>query len=255
MRAYNLHFNGKDLPENAVEIGWIGTKGPGIETKHWPRGELTGLPMLHGFTIELPEAYQTQGPQYPAIAFFQGEGQFAEAFERDEADPFVKGLNASEDHPMLNRRVDIIGGQFAFIWLTREEFEAGPTAPPRDTRRKGEHGNDDEGPNAWDTEVEFGRVWRSDRIDPNAGVPPTDPATGDYREPFHFENGSGDWRPWAKGLEPMAGHLGGTSFPYQALPMGLTATYLEFWEFGGLNFGGGSAQLDLKSEVFDWACG
>lgn len=62
-------------------------------------------------------------------------------------------------------------------------------------------------------------------------------------------------KPWALALEGRDGHLGGTAFPYQALPEGLTPYYLEFWEFGGLNFGGGSAQLDLESEVFDWACG
>lgn len=63
------------------------------------------------------------------------------------------------------------------------------------------------------------------------------------------------YKPWALALEGRDGHLGGTAFPYHALPEGLTPYYLEFWEFGGLNFGGGSAQLDLESEVFDWACG
>ena len=45
------------------------------------------------------------------------------------------------------------------------------------------------------------------------------------------------------------------AFPLQALPEGLTPYYLEIEEISGMNFGGGNAQLDLESGVFDWACG
>jgi hypothetical protein len=35
-----------------------------------------------------------------------------------------------------------------------------------------------------------------------------------------------------------------------------SATYLEIEEhFGGFNFGGGNAQLDLGTMEFDWSCG
>lgn len=59
-------------------------------------------------------------------------------------------------------------------------------------------------------------------------------------------------------VEPLfaLSHLGGTAFPVQAMPAGLTPWYLEFEEISGLNFGGGgSAQIDLESNTFDWACG
>ncbi|MGO1544845.1 MAG: hypothetical protein ACTHXA_10965 [Gulosibacter sp.] len=258
MRAYNLHFQTSDAgagqPEDAVEIGWLGTDGPAIPTEQWPRGTLTGLPMMHGFTIRLPEEYLRKGAEYPGIAFFQGEGEFAEEFEREAEDPFVQQLAGAQDHPMLQRREDIIGGEFAFIWLTEAELSGGPTPPPEDVRRDGEH-NDDEGPNAWDSEVAHGLVYQSDRDDLNAGKAPSEPAVNGYQDPYDFEGPTQPFKPWADPLHEFDGHLGGTSFPYQALPEDLTPYYLEFWEFGMLNFGGGVCQLDLESETFDWACG
>ena len=48
----------------------------------------------------------------------------------------------------------------------------------------------------------------------------------------------------------------GTAFPAQGMPDGLTPTYLELGEISGLNLGGGGTlQIDLSSDTFDWACG
>jgi hypothetical protein len=50
-------------------------------------------------------------------------------------------------------------------------------------------------------------------------------------------------------------HFGGTMLPNQWTPR-YSAIYLEFQEhFGGFNFGGGNAQLDLETMAFEWACG
>lgn len=256
--AYNLFFGDRpDRPADAREIGWIGTNGPAIDRALWPRGPLTGLPMLHAFTIELPEEYRRRGPDYPAIAFFQGEGQFAEEDEEsrpdaESGDPFLRQWAEAREHPMLERREDVIDGQFAFIWLTAEEFRGGPTPPPEDVRREGEHGDDDEGPNAWDTPVEHETAWLADREDPNAGLAPNESGADGYE--LRFESDPFAVKPWADALWKFD-HLGGTAFPVQALPEGLSPYYLEFGEFGGLNFGGGTAQLDLETDVFDWACG
>ena len=172
----------RPLPDHAP-AGWIGTDGPGIDTRSWPRGPLTGLPMFHAITLLLPEEYQRRGPDLPAIAFFQGEGQFARPRERRGGvagaldrlrDPFEADLARAVDHPRLLRRQDIIDGQFALLWLTRQEFDAGPSAPPPDTRRPGEHLPDDEGPNAWDELAPTRRVWLFDRVDPNVGKHPVD---------------------------------------------------------------------------------
>jgi hypothetical protein len=73
-----------------------------------------------------------------------------------------------------------------------------------------------------------------------------------YRDPFGSD--TGDVEPWASALAGRC-HLGGTAFPVQELPEGLTPWYLELTELPGLNFGGGgTAQIDLESDTFDWAC-
>lgn len=243
-----------------IRAGWTGDRGPAITPASWPRGPLTGLPMFHAITIRLPEEYQRRGPEFPAIAFFQGEGQFAE--ELDEGpdassdDPFLVDLAAAVEHPQLNRYQDVIDGQFALLWLTEEEFAGGPSAPPADPRRPDEHGDDDEGPNAWD---ESGHptapVFLVERDDPNAGKAPVEHTDGaDYTDPY--DRASRDYHPWVEALENFENHLGGTAFPVQGVPEGLTPYYLELAELPGMNLGGdGNCQLDLESGVFDWACG
>jgi hypothetical protein len=272
MKAYDIFFErdgkmmasdpeyGPDscefLPVADAPSGWIGSDGPGIDPATWPRGPETGLPMFHALTLRLPPEYQRRGPEFPGIAFFQGEGEFAEPYEEQGEDPFVVQVKQSRPHAQLCLREDLIGGKFALLWLTKAELAAGPTSPPPDPRRPGEHGNDDGGPNAWDEGPRpVQRVWLVERDDPNAGLTPVerfDPAEPKdaYRcrwtEDFDLE-------PWAQKLAGRC-HLGGTVFHIQALPEGLTPWYLELTELPGLNFGGGNAQIDLESDTFDWAC-
>lgn len=246
--------DGHTLPR----VGWTGDRGPAIDPASWPRGPLTGLPMFHAITLRLPEEYQRRGPEFPAIAFFQGEGQFAEELDReaDPDDPFLRDLATSVSHPRQTVYEDIIGGRFALLWLTEQEFAGGPTAPPADPRRDGEHGDDDEGPNAWD---EFGHptspVFLVERDDPNAGKAPVEYGDdSDYTAPY--DPSTHDYHPWVEPLELFVNHLGGTAFPVQGVPDGLTPYYLELVELPGMNLGGdGNCQIDLESGVFDWACG
>ena len=235
--------------------GWIGSAGPAIDPSTWPRGPQTGLPMFHALTLRLPEPYQRRGPRFPGIAFFQGEGQFARPRQTgDPSDPSEQQLARARPHPQLQSRQDVIDGQFALLWLTEAELAGGPTTPPPDVRRAGEHGPDDEGPNAWDTREPARRVWIATRADPNTGISPTEatgPEARGYQQPLDPQ--ARGWLPWAEPLVQRS-HLGGTSFPVQGLPLGLTPYFLELEELPGLNFGGGNAQLDLESDVFDWAC-
>jgi hypothetical protein len=255
-RAYAQSAQDEDAPPepDRPADGWIGGAGPAIDPATWPRGPLTGLPMFHAITLRLPLEYRRQGPELPGIAFFQGEGQFAEQREVDPDDPFEADLARCRPHPRLNLREDIIDGRFALLWLTEAELAAGPTAPPADPRRPGEHPADDEGPNAWDSHAATRRVWLTPRPDPNAGVAPVRaPQPQDaYQDPV--DRDTYDLRPWAAALFARC-HLGGTAFPVQELPDGLTPWFLELEEFGELNFGGGNAQIDLESDTFDWACG
>ncbi|MFE3546984.1 hypothetical protein ACFXK0_28815 [Nocardia sp. NPDC059177] len=270
MKAYDLGFGdsadklaevpgGEPLTLDApVRSGWIGSEGPGIDAASWPRGPVTGLPMMHAFTLRLPADYQRRGPGFPAIAFFQGEGQFADAEDpvvpdASADDPLARELVGTRLHPQLRILHDEIGGAFALIWLTEAEFAAGPVAPPADIRPPGSPVASDEGCNAWDDVHPTVGIWLAERTgDPNIGVPPVEYETDTrYQDPLTEDSG---WNPWA---EPLFGrcHLGGTAFPVQALPEGLTAYYLEIEEIAGMNFGGGNAQLDLESGIFDWACG
>lgn len=238
---------GGPLPRpTEAPAGWIGSAGPGIAPEAWPRGPLTGLPMFHVLTLALPPEFRRRGEEFPAIAFFQGEGQFAEETDEDDVDddPFLADVEAAVEHPQHTILTDIIDGQFALIWLTEQEFLAGPTAPPADTRRPGEHEAEDEGPNAWDELHPTLKVWLTERPDPNAGLVPSEDET------------EGGYRPAAEWAGELSGrcHLGGTVMPVQALPEGLTPYFLELEETPGTNYGGGNLQLDLESGVFDWAC-
>ncbi len=238
-----------------VPQGWIGSAGPGIDPATWPRGPLSGWPMFHVITLWLPPEYRRRGPAYPGISFFQGEGDAVVPMDANAtppgADPFLRDVAAAVDHPMLQRCVDIIDGQFALIWLTEAELARGPVEPPADTRSGADHEGSDEGPNAWDIREPTVDVWLLERNDPQAGLAPNTRGVGGYREPYHLKP-TPAWVDEVRARD----HLGGTAFPVQALPEGLTPYYLEIAEVPGANFGGdGSAQIDLESGVFDWACG
>ena len=259
--------------EEVTESGWLGNAGPNIPDNQWPRSSHSGLPMQHIFTLHLPEEYRTQGPEYVAVSFFAGDGQFAELGERavpdpHSDDPFLVQLAEYTPHPKYRILTDILDSEYATIFLTEAEF-SGRSHGPEDVRRQGEHREDAESYSAYSTytrqkcERTLGLV---ERIDPNAGIAPVYEYTSDpdgemtpkdvcsngYENPYDPD--TYEYKPWA---EPLYGrcHLGGTVFCVQNMPEGLTARYIEFEEMDVMNFGGGNAQLDLESDTFDWACG
>ncbi|WGM21498.1 hypothetical protein QEH68_04790 [Paenarthrobacter sp. OM7] len=274
MIAWNLAFGcGTGLgkaPGRTVEAalpsqppsGWTGSHGPGVRWEHWPRSLNTGLPMMHVLTLWLPADFQRRGDQFPGIAIFAGEGQFAVEDEfpmpsAESTDPFLRDLAAAENHPGLLRRRDLIDGEFAILWLMHDELAAGPTAPRPDLRAKGEHVDESQGTNAWDNVEPTTDIWLIPRVDPNAGKIPVELWGDEVGNDgyVHPVTGAGSLADWAEPLFARS-HLGGTAFPIQAMPDGLTPWYLELEEISGLNFGGGgNAQFDLESDTFDWACG
>ncbi len=192
-------------------------------------------------------------------------------------------------HPMeFLLMKDAMDRNFAAIWLTEAEFTGPLRQPPQLTgnallqntpppwlQKGSARAAFDLHVNGYDSveEIEnkewylrFGRIpepghhayaiaiARRDG-DPNVGVPPRDnllhPAElGRYITPY-----TEDAKPF--GLERLFGrnHLGGTMFASQWTKK-FSPTYLEIEEhFGGFNFGGGNAQLDLESMEFGWACG
>ncbi|PWD51968.1 hypothetical protein C8046_16280 [Serinibacter arcticus] len=268
--SWNLHFEIDDgvatdpaRPRTRVgpvpqepHHGWSGGFGPALAWKHWPRNGVTGLPMMHALTLWLPAEFQRAGSEHPGLAYFasSGESMPTEQVQADPGsdDPFLADLARAEDHPMLRRRTDVLDAEHALVWLTADELARGPRAPAPDVRRPGEHRHDSQ-LNAWDDAGRHRRIWLAPRADPNGGLAP--------RESWERSSEDGYVSPrdehsqlveWARSLH-LVSHLGGTSFPVNELPTGLTPWYLELEEIGLLNFGSGNAQIDLESGAFGWS--
>jgi len=219
--------------------------------------------MRHAITLRLPDEYQRRGPELPGIAYFMGDGQFWRPWVPvGDDDPFAFDVEAARDHPQLARRVDIIGQQFALVWLSADELAAGPTPPPPDSRRPGEHTDTGEGLSAWDSRTNTYSaatrwVYLAERFgDPNAGVAPRDHLSGkspdvgsSFWSPFDWENSG------FEGPTLYADHLGGSTIACSgcSLPDGFTPYYLELatptW---GVDYGNGESHLiDLESDAFE----
>ena len=246
-RVWSYDAMNRDMdstPDKVTESGWLGNAGPNIPDNQWPRSSHSGLPMQHIFTLHLPEEYRTQGPEYVAVSFFAGDGQFAELGERavpdpHSDDPFLVQLAEYTPHPKYRFLTDILDSEYATIFLTEAEF-SGRSHGPEDVRRQGEHREDAESYSAYSTytrqkcERALGLV---ERIDPNAGIAPVYEYTSDsdgemtpkdvcsngYEDPYDPD--TRDDKPWAESLYGRC-HLGGTVFCVQNIPEGLTARYM-----------------------------
>ncbi|MGW1433513.1 hypothetical protein ACWD6K_33455 [Streptomyces sp. NPDC002431] len=280
MKAYDLGFGesvdalsvrpGKpveiDLPGARV-AGWCGGRAPGIGTASWPRSPVTGLPMTHVITLELPEDYRRKGPDLVAVSFFHADDHVADDIEgvdellagtvptpEQAADPFFAAVaaTAAARHPRQQDLEDVIGGAHALIWLTAAEFAAPRIDPPADIRPDGLGDKYSRGQNAWDDSAPEITVWIGERTgDPNTGIAPAENGEGGYVEAWSSDDK--DLDAFWSSVEGIS-HLGGTVMPCQTLPEGLTPYVFELEDgVGGVNFGGGNAQIDLESGVFDWA--
>ncbi|WP_179379400.1 hypothetical protein [Jannaschia marina] len=290
MKAWDLELSPTARRDHPDALGWCFGLPPGIAPGQWPLDPNTGYPMQHGFTLRLPEGYAAPGSDVHAIAFFgtpadQNDGGpvitpgvrdvilSPEATAPADADLRVLWEQARGAHPRLHRMWDILDLAWAVVPLTEDEFDGPPCPVPethdlailRGVPRPGWldggsalatwrfHGD-------WAlTRPEAGRrvtrtILATARAnDPNAGKKPVaswDVNSGGYVDAFDPD--TFEILDWAKGFGP--NHLGGTMMPSQGIPPGVGPAYIEFGEdFGGWNFGGGNAQLDLRSYAFDWA--
>lgn len=126
--------------------GWCFGLPPGLRPEQWPLDPHTGVPMMHGFTLLLPEDYRVHGPDLVAVSFFatapdgfdgspmDGPEGMAEAVtsEAPPSDPALRPYweRAQRSHPRLTRMEDILGCAFGTILLTAEEFAGPPCRPP-----------------------------------------------------------------------------------------------------------------------------
>ena len=125
--------------------GWVFGLPPGIRPEQWPLDPVTGYPLMHGFTLLLPEDYRCHGPEIVAVSFFATAADQNDGGARAEKDmmaavlgdampvdarfrPFWRPSEAR--HPHLHRMTDILNYHYAVILLTQAEFDGPFCSPP-----------------------------------------------------------------------------------------------------------------------------
>jgi hypothetical protein len=143
IRAYDLEMLHREVDRAAPgNHGWVFGLPPGITPDQWPLDPISGYPLMHGFTVKIPEDYRVHGPEIVALSFFatatdQNEGG---AHKRDDLHAAVTNADgpppdnrhlmpfwkqAKSRHPRLHRMSDILDYEYAVILLTEAEF-SGP---------------------------------------------------------------------------------------------------------------------------------
>jgi len=265
-QAYDLELADKDHGQ-----GWAFGRPVGITTDQWPRSRINGLPMAHLWTILVPEAYRVKGKDLVAISLFQADDHVEDRVDgvedmianltevnHTDAENFWASLSryANHRHPQEIYLEDIIGGGWALIWLTKEEFKGEATTLPN--KENGIY--PDYEIEAWsstcfakDEPAQF--IKHVVRID--------DPNVGKMLDEWADEDDVNAYIPIFSEKGEMLkldrfhakSHFGGTANPIQAIPE-FSPFYIEFEEtLGDANMGGGNGQIDLLNNEFDWACG
>ena len=71
IRAYDLDMLHREVDRAAPDNhGWVFGLPPGITPEQWPLDPISGYPLMHGFTVRLPEDYRVHGPDIVALSFF-----------------------------------------------------------------------------------------------------------------------------------------------------------------------------------------
>ncbi len=264
-KAFNIEFSDYNNHE-----GWTNGKPVGIKTVQWPRSRICGLPMAHIWTLLVPEEYRVKGEKYVAISLFQADDHVANDVEgvvsvindnkeikNTNAQPFWDSLleYAKNKHPMEIYFEDIIGGGWALIWLTKEEFNSNLTELPNQDDSVYPNYNSFDGTSCFQQNEPPKYVKLIPREnDPNIGRKlEEDPDQEEENAYIDMFSDKGkklnlEEKYWGKT------HFGGTACPTQAMPE-FSPFYIEFEEnFGNANMGGGNGQIDLLNDEFDWAC-
>jgi hypothetical protein len=147
IRAYDLEMLHHEVDRKSRDNhGWVFGLPPGITQEQWPLDPISGYPLMHGFTVMLPEDYRVHGPEIVALSFFatatdQNDGGarkradlFSAVTDADAPLPDNRDLlpfwnQAKTRHPRLHRMTDILDYEYAVILLTEAEF-TGPLCQP-----------------------------------------------------------------------------------------------------------------------------
>ncbi|MDQ8731064.1 hypothetical protein [Bradyrhizobium sp. LHD-71] len=282
MNAYDMEMLHRRAEKGPDCQGWVFGLPPGITPQQWPLDPNNGYPLMHGFTVLLPEDYRAHGPEIVALSFF------GTAPDHNDGAPFeIAGLReqvlALPVHPRLHRFQDMLDCEYALILLTQTEFDGPACLPPKplietprppDWMTMGaaascvqESSHSVLTPEGSYIVRDLGEIpppdlgytrairWTPRRSDPNAGVPPRwKSLDGDqgYVSCWHRPEQGGNYslHDWARDHE--LSHIGGTMQSEDTSLM-FSPYYIEFADhFGGFNFGGRSGQLDFRDMQFDW---
>ncbi|MBO4205556.1 hypothetical protein [Micromonospora echinofusca] len=257
VQAFDIWAGSEPEPDDhglqPLPAGWAGPDGPGIDKRTWPRSPRTGQPMMHCFTLWLPEAYRRRGRDLVAVSVFQWNDDLyfqdplpclaaggGPADPSGGAHPFRGQLAQSVRHPQLCLADDGVDNLFAMVWLTAAEFD-GPRVPRPDAAPALADGEHDITRTMQRYGV-FGELWLYPRYpDPNAGVPPQESwqRTGSYVDvPDRFDRFHDE-------------HLGGSVMSPNGIRAGLSAWYFEVNRLGGMSHGGDEdLAFDLDNDAF-----
>ncbi|WP_010545172.1 hypothetical protein [Sphingomonas elodea] len=149
MQAYDIDIGSwRTGDPDRREHGWCYGLPPGIAPEQWPLDPVTGHPLVHGFTLLLPEDYRVHGPDVVALAFFAtpADANDGGALAWNEAvsalidapgvvppeDPALTSWweRASSAHPRLHRMRDILDYAYAAVLLTQAEYDGPLCRPP-----------------------------------------------------------------------------------------------------------------------------
>ena len=195
---------------------------PPIEPSRWPRSPRDGVPMRHVATLLVPAEYRAAGPEKVALAVFQAD---------DHVRARVEGAPRHEGDALLLE--DAIGGSYALVWLDAAAFARGPGGDVPEGVQPGA--------------PQFLRL-RARIGDPNVGkvIPDWDEEAGEYVAPDSDEGEAMKLSRFSFPNSRILAHFGGTSFACDNFARGLGPVYLALeHRFGGANFGGGNAVIDL----------
>jgi hypothetical protein len=221
-------------------IGWEYGAPPDMSPAEWPRHNPAGFPLAHGFTIELPDVYRVRknraGVPFVALSFFHpGNAEAVGVEEREDVaelfanpdvaapeDAFLAAVHAHAcalaTPPSYERLIhtfaDSLGHTHAVIFHTEASYRGGRASLP-DARGEA---FDEIFESFFDAESKLFPASRADRAAVQLGRP----------------------------LHPMQGDETVRTMGYFVMELASDA--------GGANFADGTAQYDLETGAFDWAC-
>lgn len=287
MRSYAIAIDGFESREILDQQGWCFGLPRGISPEQWPMDPANGYPLVHAFTIKIPQCYECHGPEIVAMSFFGPsfmnqdtafidpdiEVAMTSTVAPDDVDLLMFWKDESRRHNCLHRMKDAIGNNYAAILLTDAAFNSNfcqlPTLQPnsRRDRNKPPRWIDQGSASACQdrailtnfyasidrTPIDkyFRFLLRTDEIhdDPNAGVPVCDEFDMDQTGyvQSYYVDDNDDYILHEWSERERWSHIGGTMRPGQNMPR-MSIYYMEVEEeIGGLAIAGGTLQIDFKN--------